>query len=104
VTATATVESADDRPAAAVIAFRTAEGVVAERSVALRPGESTTVEASLQFDESGRYEIGVGERTVTVRVGGGPAAALEEVPGFGVPAALVALVMVVAGSLLARRR
>ncbi|WP_226039794.1 CARDB domain-containing protein [Natrinema sp. DC36] len=103
VTATATVESADDRPAAAVIAFRTAEGVVAERWVALRPGESTTVEAALQFDENGRYEIGVGEQTVTVRVGGGPAAALEKVPGFGVPAALVALVMAVSGALLARR-
>ncbi|QLK24502.1 hypothetical protein HYG81_10230 [Natrinema zhouii] len=104
VTATATIDSADDRPAAAVIEFRTADGVVAERPVALRPGESKTVEAALQFDEAGRYQIAVGERTATVRVGGGPAAAPDGVPGFGVSAALAALVLAVSGVLLAHRR
>lgn len=93
VTVTATVEAADERPAAAVLEFRTVEGVVAERPVALRVGDSTTIEADLRFDEVGRYQIAVGDRTATARVGSGPAAAIETVPGFGVPAALVAVAM-----------
>ncbi|MGM0386935.1 MAG: CARDB domain-containing protein [Natrinema limicola] len=90
---TATVEATDERPAAAVLEFRTVEGVVAERPVALRAGDSTTVEADLRFDEPGRYQIAVADRTITARVGSGPAAAIETVPGFGVPAALVAVAM-----------
>ncbi|MFA9416104.1 CARDB domain-containing protein [Natrinema sp. HArc-T2] len=93
VTVTATVEAADERPAATVLAFRTADGVVAERPVALRAGNSRTVEAELRFDEPGRYQIAVGDRTATARVGSGPAAALEAVPGFGIPAALIAVAM-----------
>ncbi|WP_226004761.1 CARDB domain-containing protein [Natrinema salinisoli] len=104
VTATATVEAADDRPAAAVLEFRTVDGTVANRSVALRPGETTTVDAELRFDEDGRYEVAVGDRTAVVSVGGGPAAEIDEVPGFGIPAALVAFVTALAVTLLARRR
>jgi hypothetical protein len=104
VTATATVEAAGDRPAAAVLEFRTVEGVVAERRVALRPGETTTVDAQLRFDEEGRYEVAVDDRTAVVSVGGGPAAAIDDVPGFGIPAALGALVVALAIALLARRR
>ncbi|MDF9747317.1 CARDB domain-containing protein [Natrinema salsiterrestre] len=103
VTATATVEAADDRPAAAVLEFRTVDGTVANRSVALRPGETTTVDAELRFDEDGRYEVAVGDRTAVVSVGGGPAAAVDDVPGFGMPAALVAFVTALAATLLARR-
>ncbi|ELZ19105.1 CARDB domain-containing protein [Natrinema limicola] len=93
VTVTATVEAADERPAAAALEFRTVEGVVAERPVALRVGDSTTIEADLRFDEVGRYQIAVGDRTATAPVGSGPAAAIETVPGFGIPAALVAVAM-----------
>ncbi|SEQ74955.1 CARDB domain-containing protein [Natrinema salaciae] len=103
VTATATIAADDDRPAAAVVAFRTVDGIAAERSVALRPGETTTVEAPLRFDERGRYEIGVGDRTATVSVGADPAAALEEVPGFGLSAAAIA-VAIALSILVARRR
>ncbi|WP_226482129.1 CARDB domain-containing protein [Natrinema amylolyticum] len=106
VNATATVEAAGDRPAAAVLAFRTVDGVVAERPVALRPDETTTADATLWFDEAGRYEIAVGDRTTMVDVGGGggPAATVEEMSGFGISAAAVALVMALLGSLVARRR
>ncbi|WP_254762483.1 hypothetical protein [Natrinema marinum] len=103
VTMTATVEAADERPGAAVLAFRTVEGTVAERPVAVRPGETTTVEAELRFDDRGRYEVVVGEATTTVSVGG-PAATVEEVSGFGVPSALAAVATALAGALLARRR
>lgn len=103
VTVTATVEAASERPAAAVLAFRTADGVVAERPVALRAGDSTTVEADLRLDEAGQHQIAVGDRTVTARVGSGPAAALEAVPGFGIPAALVAVAMLLVVAVRSRR-
>ncbi|QLG49850.1 hypothetical protein [Natrinema halophilum] len=102
VTATATVEAAGERPAATVLEFRTAEGVVATRPLALRPDETTTVGADLQFDERGRYEIAVAGETTIVDVGTGPGATLEEMSGFGVPAALGAVVVVVAVTLTAR--
>ncbi len=105
VTATATVEAAGDGPGAAVLAFRTVDGVVAERPVAVRPGETATVEARLRFDEASRYEVGVGERTATVSVGGtDPAAAIEEVPGFGVSAALCAFLLLFVIAFAGRRR
>ncbi|MFD1565338.1 CARDB domain-containing protein [Haloarchaeobius amylolyticus] len=103
VTATATVEAAGERPATAVIAFRTAEGVVAERPVALRAGDSTTIEAELRFDDPGRYQIAVGDRTTTARVGSGPTAALETVSGFGIPATLVAVAMLLIVAIRARQ-
>ncbi|SEW26805.1 hypothetical protein [Natrinema salifodinae] len=103
VTATATVAATGERPAAAVLEFRTVDGVAAERPVAIRPGESATVEADLRFDDGGRYEITVGDRTVTVGVGG-PLSELESMPGFGVSAALVAVTAALAGALMARRR
>ncbi len=102
VTVTATVEATSERPGAAVLAFRTAEGTVAERPVAVRPGETTTVDAALRFDERGRYEVAVGSATTTVTVGG-PVATVEEVPGFGVPVALAAVAVLLAGTVLARR-
>ncbi|QCS40881.1 CARDB domain-containing protein [Natrinema versiforme] len=104
VTATATIEAAGDRPGAAVLAFRTVDGVVAERPVAIRPGETTTVDAEIRFDEDGRYEIAVHDRVTTIDVGGGAVAGLEAVPGFGVPAALVAVAAALLGALVARHR
>ncbi|ELY78804.1 hypothetical protein [Natrinema pallidum] len=103
VTATATVAAAGDRPAAASLAFRTADGVAAERAVALRPGETTTVDATLWFDEDGQYEVAVGDRTMTVDVGGDASTPMsEELPGFGVSAALIAIALVFVGA--GRRR
>ncbi|WP_408956684.1 hypothetical protein [Natrinema sp. 74] len=103
VTVTATVAAAGDRPGAAVLEFRTAEGVAAERAVAIRPGETRTIDATLRFAERGRYEVAVGDATTTVSVGG-PAAAIEKVPGFGVPAALAAVAAALVSAVLARRR
>ncbi|QCC58904.1 hypothetical protein NP511_10640 [Natrinema thermotolerans] len=105
VTATATVEAAGDGPGAAVLAFRTVDGVAAKRPVAVRPDGTATVEAELRFDEASRYEVGVGERTATVSVGEtGPAAAIDDVPGFGVLATLGAFLLLVVTVLAARRR
>ncbi|MFA9502799.1 hypothetical protein ACERIM_08440 [Natrinema sp. H-ect1] len=105
VTATATVEAAGDGSGAAVLAFRTVDGVAAKRPVAVRPDGTATVEAELRFDEASRYEVGVGERTATVSVGEtGPAAAIDDVPGFGVLATLGAFLLLVVTVLAARRR
>lgn len=105
VTATATVEAAGDGSGAAVLAFRTVDGVAAERPVAVRPDGTATVEARLRFDEAGRYEVGVGERTATVGVGEtGPGAAIDDVPGFGVSATLGAVLLLFATVLAVRRR
>ncbi|WP_247003402.1 CARDB domain-containing protein [Halosolutus gelatinilyticus] len=107
VTVTATVAAVDDRPGAAVLAFRTADGVVAEESVVVRPGETETVAATLAFDEVGRYEIAVADRSTAVAIENGPAEALEridDVPGFGPAAALAALAIAVGLARFARRR
>ncbi|AFO55802.1 hypothetical protein [Natrinema sp. J7-2] len=105
VTATATVAAAGDRPAAAPIAFRTVDGVAAERPVALRPGETTTVDTTLWFDADGQYEVAVGDRTTTVDVGGdAPTTVSEKLPGFGVLAALIAIALVFVGARAGRRR
>ncbi|AGB30023.1 hypothetical protein C488_19182 [Natrinema pellirubrum DSM 15624] len=105
VTATATVEAAGDGPGAAVLAFRTVDGVAAKRPVAVRPDGTATVEAELRFDEASQYEVGVGERTATISVGEtGPAAAIDDVPGFGVLATLGAFLLLVVTGLAARRR
>ncbi|WP_049924427.1 CARDB domain-containing protein [Halopiger djelfimassiliensis] len=99
VTATATVESADDRPGAAVLAFRTAAGTVANRSVALESGETETVAATLRFGDDGRYEVAVGERTASVTVGGESLTDTEidvdDVPGFDAAAAFFAVVALI---------
>ncbi|WP_244510262.1 CARDB domain-containing protein [Natronobacterium texcoconense] len=103
VTATATVEAADDRPGAAVLPVRTPEGVAAEESVVVRPGETATLESDLAFDEDGYYEVAVGNQKTTVSVGGLPAAQLEEVPGFGAVTAVVAVFVMLVVSLWRRR-
>ncbi|WP_254521687.1 hypothetical protein [Natrinema caseinilyticum] len=104
VTVSATVEAAGERPAATVLEFRTAEGIVARRPVALRAGETATVDAALRFEETGRYEVAVAGETTTVGVATGPAARLDGMPGFGVPVGLAAVATVLLGALLARRR
>ncbi|WP_010546396.1 CARDB domain-containing protein [Natronobacterium lacisalsi] len=101
---TATVEPADDRPAAAFVAVRTHEGVVAEAPVAVRAGETATITREVRFDEEGRHEVAVGDRVVTVTVGSLPLAELEEVPGFGVGVSLAALAAVLAGLVAFRRQ
>lgn len=108
VTATATVTNDEDRPADATVRFRTPGGVADEVTVALAPGETTTVETALSFDDPGRYEVAAGDRTAVVSVEGSalPAVvdeAVEALPGFGVPATLVALGAVIALA-FARRR
>lgn len=96
-TVTATVEPAGDGPGAAVLEVYTPDGLAAEQPVVVR--ETATLEHELTFDEDGYYEVAVGDRTETVSVGALPPAQLEEVPGFGAVAAIVAIV----GALLVAR-
>ncbi|GAB3677959.1 CARDB domain-containing protein [Halopiger thermotolerans] len=93
ITATATVEATGDGPGAALLEFRTPEGV-ADVPVAVAAGETATVDRELRFDSPARYEVAVGEqsRVVTVENSSRPPAELEGVPGFGAPAAVAALV------------
>ncbi|MCU4741185.1 CARDB domain-containing protein [Natronoglomus mannanivorans] len=109
VTATATVTNDANRPADATVHFRTPAGVADEVTVALAPGETTTVETDLTFDDPGRYEVAAGDHTVVVSVEEESAipAAVEEaadaLPGFGVPATVVALGVVLVLGLVGRR-
>lgn len=104
ITATATVEATDERPGAAVLAFRTPAGIH-ERPVAVAAGDAVAVEQELRFDDEGRYEVAVGDRSEMVAVGTiKPPAELEEVPGFGAAAAAIAVGAVLVAALVGRRR
>ncbi|MEY7850210.1 CARDB domain-containing protein [Natrarchaeobius sp. A-rgal3] len=94
VTMTATVESADARPAAASLEVRTYDGVVDRHLVGVDPGESETLETELSFDDEGRYEIAIGDVSTMATVSeASTALEVDSIPGFGVSAALVALVI-----------
>lgn len=100
VTARATVENTGEQPAAAIVQFRTHEGVVGEHPVLLAAGESTTLEQELVFDEAGEYEVAVGaqggdvdDRSATVVVESSPVPGADGIPGVGVAGALVAVLL-----------
>ncbi|MFC7230183.1 CARDB domain-containing protein [Saliphagus sp. GCM10025308] len=71
ITVTATVENEQSRVGRTTVEIRTVDGVVAEETVTLGPGESTTVETTLSFEDRGRHEIGAGDKRVTVTVESG---------------------------------
>ncbi|RQG92707.1 hypothetical protein EA462_00280 [Natrarchaeobius halalkaliphilus] len=100
---TATVEAAGDGPGTAVIEFRTEDGVVAERTVVVASDERKTINASVQFDEEGTYELVVGDRETTVTIEAVPPADLEEVPGFGVGTAIGSLLAAITVILVGKR-
>ncbi|AEH35851.1 CARDB domain-containing protein [Halopiger xanaduensis] len=97
ITATATVEATGDGPGATLLEFRTSEGAT-EVPVAVAAGDTVTVDRELRFDSPARYEVAVGQQSavVTVENRSRPPAELEEVPGFGTPAAIAALVALLA--------
>ncbi|TYT63851.1 CARDB domain-containing protein [Natrialba swarupiae] len=96
VTMTAIAESGDDRPAAAVLEVRTYDGVVDRHLVGVEPGETETLETELSFDDEGRYEIAIGDVSTTATVSeASTALEVDSISGFGVSAALVALVVAV---------
>ncbi len=105
VTVSATVENDADRIAETTLEFHTAAGVIAEERVVLGPGETTTVEVELTFDERAAHEVGVGDASVTVTVDEDLATqageGLEALPGFG---AVVTMVALGAALLVAARR
>ena len=97
VTATATVENTESVPGNRTVTFTRDGNSVAERTVTLGPGESTTVSTTVRLSEPGPVDLGAGERAVTVEVREralGPSNVPG--PGFGVPAAIAA-VAVLAG-------
>ncbi|QFU82236.1 M61 metallopeptidase family protein [Natronorubrum aibiense] len=103
VTATATVTTGDEYPAAGTLEFRTPGETVTGPPIALAPGEAGTVEVTLQFDGDGRYEVVAGEQSTTITVGG-TLERLDTVPGFGGVAAVVALGLALVVALFGRRR
>ncbi|RKD93929.1 CARDB domain-containing protein [Halopiger aswanensis] len=97
IVASATVEATGDGPGATLLEFRTAEGKTTI-PVAVAADETATVEHELRFESPARYEVAVGQQsaTVTVENRSRPPADLEEVPGFGAPAGIAALVALLA--------
>ncbi len=102
VTATATVEAADDRTGAAVLDVLTPSGTEATVPVVVEPGERETIEATLTFDDPGEYEVVVGDQSTMVSIGSSELDVTDAVPGFGVVGAIGALLLV-AGVLYGRR-
>ena len=97
----ATVASSADRPGEGAVAFAVDGEAIG--TVSVRTDSQTTLERSVSFDEPGAYTVSAGDRSTTVRVGetGGIDAGIEEQPGFGVGAAVIALF---ASALVAGRR
>ncbi|MFC6735744.1 CARDB domain-containing protein, partial [Halolamina salina] len=97
-TVTATVTNDGQAPGNATIPFTRDGETVATRTVTLGPGERTTVSATVELPAAGEYRVGAGDRAVDVRA---VAPTTETTgPGFGVPAAIVAVL----GALGLRRR
>lgn len=68
VTLSATVDNSRDLPATATLSFTRNGTTVTEQRVSLGSGETQTVEVAVPLSESGRYELGVNDRTTTVVV------------------------------------
>lgn len=98
VTLSATVASATDRPGDGEVVFRVDGERVATEPVRIDAG-STTVEASVAFDNSGERTVSAGNQSAVVTVDESTTGtdtqteppAVDEQPGFGVVAAVLAL-------------
>jgi len=95
VTATATVENTASVPGNRTVVFTRNGEAVAERTVSLRPGERTTVSATVTLPEAGEHRISAGDRSVAVRVTTETEGLPSDVPvlGFGVPVAVAAVAL-----------
>ena len=98
VTATVTLSNSGDVPATGPIAVTLDGEEVATVDVSLAPGATTTRTVNVTLSEAGRYTLAAGDASVTVSAG--DLGTGTGIPGFGIPVALLALL--VAG-LLARR-
>ncbi|MFB6143054.1 MAG: glycyl aminopeptidase [Halorientalis sp.] len=89
VTVTATVEAPGAVPATGTLTLTRNGTAVARRSVAVGPDEQRTVTFERTVETAGTYRYAVGNRTVTVTVGGGGDGTSPAVgPGFGALATL----------------
>ncbi|MEZ3163891.1 CARDB domain-containing protein [Halorubrum sp. RMP-47] len=103
-TVTATIENVGDTEGTQSVEYRIGGAVMANQSVLLAPGETTTVEfadietLNLETDE---YEHGVftenDSQTATLTIGGGSDGTNNSTPGFGYVASLLALLLFVLG-------
>nr|WP_272931425.1 PGF-CTERM sorting domain-containing protein [Halobacterium noricense] len=96
VTATVTLSNPSDVPATGPITVTLDGEQVATVDAALLPGESASRTVTVTLPEAGQYELAAGDASVTVSAGG----IATGIPGFGIPAALAALLAV---ALLSRR-
>ncbi len=99
---TATVSNGADRPGATVFPIRIDGEPVAERSVRLAPGESTTFSATVRLTEAGTHTVSVGDRQLDVVVDSRNGSSTVA-SGFGAVTAMIALVLITAARLLPRR-
>ncbi len=94
-TVRATVTNEHDRPAKKTVAFHTPNGVTDEQTARLGPSESATLETTVSFEDSGRYQVTAGDQETTVTVS--PVFDALPMPGFGIPAAVIALTLCLLG-------
>lgn len=88
---TTTVENDASRPGAADLDLVVDGEIRDSRTVSLDAGETTTVTLTTAFEQSGEYELHVGERSTIVTVESAKLVSTQ--PGFGVSVALVALAL-----------
>jgi hypothetical protein len=99
-TVTATVENRLERPAAGTVTIRRDGQRLTERSLRLGTGETATLTAETTLSGPGPYEFTAGGQTLTVSVDGGGDGGDDGLPGasgpgFGVLAAVLALLLAV---------
>ncbi|NIB99512.1 PGF-CTERM sorting domain-containing protein [Halobacterium sp. R2-5] len=91
VEATVTLSNPNDVPATGPVAVTVDGEEVATVDAALAPGESTTRTVTVTLADAGQYTIAAGDQSVTVGVGENETGL--GIPGFGVPIALVAVLL-----------
>jgi PGF-CTERM protein len=96
VTATVTLANPSDAPATGPVPVTLDGEEVATVDAALAPGATASRTVTVTLPDAGRYTLATGDASTTVSAGGIGAT----VPGFGVPAAVLALLV---AALLARR-
>ncbi|WP_247004870.1 CARDB domain-containing protein [Halosolutus gelatinilyticus] len=92
----ATAKNDGSGPVTGTVQFTVDGEVVDRQQVELGPGETTTVESTVEFNESGTYTVGANDQTTDVTVDDD-----ESMPGFGIVAAALGALLV---ALVARAR
>jgi len=90
---TATVTNEHDEPAAKTVTLEGDGRTIDEETARVGAGETDTVEMNVRFEESGRYQLTANGQETTLTVN----PVFDAVPGFGIPAAVLALALCLLG-------